>query len=246
MTRAAMFAPPSDAGIPANHRRFACCDGCVLPLLLGGVLDSVYGLHAGWREGVVLSPRDVRVGHVGALAFTGAWRASTADCRSSATLKRPMRRATSCGSSLGALRRSARGIHGLRAPRERWSRRRRDTRRRSSGDTIKRLSANTTAISRRRDSSPRRKAPASRSCAASTDLGLRRVEAEVPVQSAPPAFRTMDGVGRVPRQADVTSKTSRPATSQHDSADAWRLTSQGEKTQPLHILRGRRRRTRSI
>ena len=59
------------------------------------------------------------------------------------------------------------------------------------------------------------------------------------MQSAPPAFRTMDRVPAGCRgKNDVTSKTSRPATSQHDSADAWRLTSQGEDgAAPTHFAR---------
>ena len=71
-----MFAPPSDGARRRITGALLVAMGCVLPLLLGGVLDSVYGsMLVGARASC---SHLVTCGSAtSALAFTGAWRAST-------------------------------------------------------------------------------------------------------------------------------------------------------------------------
>ena len=71
-----MFAPPSDAGYRRITGALLVAMGCVLPLLLGGVLDHMYGSLNSFPR--ASCSHLVTCGSAtSALAFTGAWRAST-------------------------------------------------------------------------------------------------------------------------------------------------------------------------
>ena len=102
-----MFAPPSDAGYRRITGALLVAAGCVLPLLLGGVLDSVYGsMLVGARASC---SHLVTCGSAtSALAFTGAWRASTS--------RLPEQRHALEAAMLGAACYVVRGSSSRRAP----------------------------------------------------------------------------------------------------------------------------------